>query len=109
MSAKRQRPPVHPDLRNALAMLGDIPADAVTAEQCWKAVAPPCPPGKRYARWSFWGVLHAPVLVRVARVWKVVNHIHAKKRHAEQAGMPWPPKAVFVPILDVPQPTERKI
>ena len=100
--------PIHPDLCNALALLGDIPADATTAQECWKSVAPPCPPGKTYARWSFWGVLHAPVIVRQRRIDRVFEYISSRQRRAEKQGTAWPPKALFVPVRAVPQPLDGK-
>lgn len=100
--------PIHPDLRNALALLGDIPADVTTAQECWNAVAPKCPVGKTYARWSFWGVLYAPVIVRKQRVDRVVEYIHDQQRRASKQGTAWPPKALFVPVRAMPQPWDGK-
>jgi len=107
MSAKNNLP-IHPDLRNALALLGDIPADAVTAADCWNAVAPKCPPGKTYARWSFWGILNVAVIIRKRRVERVVKYIHDWQRRGGKAGDFWPPKALFAPVRAMPQPDERK-
>lgn len=100
--------PIHHDLRNALALLGDIPAEAVTAQECWNAVAPKCQPGKTYARWSFWGVLHMAVIIRRRRVERVVKYIHEWHRRFVKPGAIWPPKALFTPVRAMPQPDERK-
>lgn len=108
MSAKSAIAPIHPDLRNALALLGDIPADAVTAADCWKAVAPKCPPGRTYTRWTFWGVLHMAVIIRQRRVERVVKYIHEWQRRGGKTGAAWPPKALFTPVRAMPQPDERK-
>lgn len=105
MSSKR---PIHPDLRNAIALLGEIPANATTPQECWQAVAPPCPPGKTYARWSFWGVLYVAVIVRQKRIDRVVEYIHNWQRRASKQGTAWSPKALFVPVRTMPQPWNGK-
>lgn len=106
----KSKAPIHPDLRAALAMLGDIPADAVTAAECWKAVAPKCPSGITYLRGSFWGVIQIPVLVRTTctRIALVVAHINDRKHRYETASKPWPPKALFVKVATLPQPLNGK-
>ena len=98
---------IHPDLRAALALLGEIPDTAQTRGECWKAVAPKCPEGKMYASWNFWGRIEIPVKFRT-NVAGLAESIHEEKRLLEKAEKQWPPKPVFVPWLHLPQPDPRK-
>lgn len=98
---------IHPDLRAALSLLGEIPDTAQTRGECWKAVAPPKPPGKTYASWSFWGTIEIPVKTRTG-VSLLVEFIHRQKHLHEKAGATWPPTPAFVPVVHLPQPDPRK-
>lgn len=108
---------IHPDLRNALALLGDIPADAVTVAECWNAVAPKCPEGKTYTRWTFWGFLANKALLRMSVNKQLVVSAYVlrwyNRAHTDDGNLKpfkaWPPKALFTPVRAMPQPWDGKM